>query len=44
LHPAIAWLAHRNRAWDGLHDLIFFVLGGGLAGLILWVNRATFGL
>jgi O-antigen/teichoic acid export membrane protein len=44
LHPAIAWLAHRNRAWDGLHDLIFFALGGGLAGLILWVNRATFGL
>jgi hypothetical protein len=43
LHPAIAWLAHRNRAWDGMHDLIFFALGGGLAGLILWVNRATFG-
>jgi O-antigen/teichoic acid export membrane protein len=43
LHPAIAWLAHRNRAWDGMHDLIFFALGGGLAGLVLWVNRATFG-
>ena len=42
LHPAIAWLAHRNRAWDGLHDLVFFALAAALAALILWVNEALF--
>jgi hypothetical protein len=41
LLPVMAWLAHRNRAWGELHDLIFFALGGGLAWLILWVDRAT---
>jgi O-antigen/teichoic acid export membrane protein len=44
LHPAIARLAHRNRAWDLRHDLTFFALAAALAGLILWVNRATLGL
>lgn len=44
LHPAIARLAHKHRAWDMRHDLIFFALAAGLAGLILWVNRATLGL
>ena len=44
LHPAIARLAHKNRAWDLRHDLTFFALAAALAGLILWVNRATLGL
>lgn len=44
LHPAIALLAHKHRAWDARHDLIFFAYGTLLASLILWVNRATFGL
>jgi O-antigen/teichoic acid export membrane protein len=44
VHPAIAWLAHRNRAWDALHDAIFFALAAGFAALILWVNHATLGL
>lgn len=44
LHPAIALLAHKHRAWDARHDLIFFAYGTLLASLILWVNRATFWL
>lgn len=44
LHPAIARLAHKHKAWDMRHDLIFFALAVGLVGLILWVNRATLGL
>lgn len=44
LHPAIARLAHKHKAWDLRHDLTFFALALGLAGLILWVNRATLGL
>lgn len=44
VHPAIAWLAHRNRAWDGLHDAVFFALALCLAALVFWVNHATFGI
>lgn len=44
LHPAIAGLAHKHRAWDGRHDLVFFTLAASLAGVVLWVNRTTLGL
>lgn len=44
LHPAIAGLAHKHKAWDLRHDLTFFALAAGLIALILWVNRATLGL
>ena len=41
LHPAIARLAHKHRTWDLRHDLVFFMLALGLAGLIVWVNRTA---
>lgn len=44
LHPAIGRLAHKHKAWDMRHDVIFFALAAVLAALILWVNRATLGL
>ncbi len=37
-HPVVVWLATRSRAWDPLHDLFYFVLGGGLGALALWWN------
>lgn len=43
LHPAIARLAHKHKAWDLRHDLTFFALAALLIALILWVNRATAG-
>ena len=36
LHPAIVLLARKHRAWDPLHDAVFFGLAAGLAGLVLW--------
>ena len=41
LHPAIARLARRHRAWDLRHDVTFFALAAAFAAVILWVNRAT---
>lgn len=38
LHPAIVLLARKHRAWDGLHDAVFFALAFGLAALAVWVN------
>ena len=37
-HPVVGWLASRSRAWDPLHDLIYFGIGGGLSALALWWN------
>jgi O-antigen/teichoic acid export membrane protein len=37
-HPVVGWLASRSRAWDPLHDAIYFVLGGVLGALALWWN------
>ncbi|MCF8511216.1 MAG: oligosaccharide flippase family protein [Rhodobacteraceae bacterium] len=44
LHPAIAGLAAKHKAWDLRHDVIFFSLALVLGGLVMWVNRATLGL
>lgn len=44
LHPAIAALAHKHKAWDLRHDMAFFTLAVLLIGGILWVNLATLGL
>lgn len=38
LHPAIVLLARKHRAWDGLHDAVFFALAFGLVVLTVWVN------
>lgn len=27
VHPVVIWLAHRHKAWDPLHDVIFAVAG-----------------
>ncbi|MGI3185057.1 oligosaccharide flippase family protein [Nioella aestuarii] len=37
-HPVVGWLASRSRAWDPLHDAIYFGVGGGLGALALWWN------
>lgn len=37
-HPVVGWLASRSRAWDPLHDVIYFGIGGGLSALALWWN------
>lgn len=44
LHPPIARLAHKHRAWDMRHDLTFFPLAAALAALVFVVNRGQFGL
>lgn len=41
LHPAIVLLARKHRAWDGLHDALFFALAFGLAALAVWVNAGA---
>ena len=41
LHPAIVMLAHKHRAWDALHDAVFFPLAFGLAALAVWVNAGV---
>ena len=37
-HPVVGWLASRSKAWDPLHDAIYFGIGGGLGALALWWN------
>ena len=37
-HPVVGWLASRQGAWDPLNDLGFYVIGGALATLALWLN------
>ncbi len=44
LHPAIVLLARKHRAWDGLHDLIFFSFAVVLAALVLWSHAGVLGL
>ena len=41
LHPAIVVLARKHRAWDALHDVVFFPLAFGLAALAVWVNAGV---
>jgi O-antigen/teichoic acid export membrane protein len=50
VYPFLVWLARRHGAWDGLHDLIFAILGLALGGLALFADKgaimaltATFG-
>jgi O-antigen/teichoic acid export membrane protein len=38
VHPVLVWLARRHGVWDPLHDFGFALLGGGLAGLAIWIN------
>jgi len=38
VHPVLVWLALRHGVWDPVHDLGFALLGGGLAGLALWIH------
>lgn len=44
MHLPIIWLARRHRAWDGLHDAVFFALSAVCAALVLWGNAAALGL
>lgn len=44
LHGPIVMLAVRHRAWDPLHDLVFFGLAAVLAGLVIHHNAAVLGL
>jgi len=37
-HPVVGWLAARQGAWDPLNDLGFYLLGGTLAAVALWLN------
>lgn len=41
LHPAIVLLARKHRAWDALHDMVFFALAFGLAALAVWANAGV---
>lgn len=43
LHPAIVMLARKHKAWDPLHDAVFFGLAAAFAGLALWLNAAALG-
>lgn len=44
LHPAIVLLARKHRAWDPLHDVVFFALAAGLAALALLSQGWIFAL
>lgn len=44
MHGPIVWLARRHRAWDPLHDALFFALAAAAAGLALWAHAARLGL
>lgn len=44
LHPAIVLLARKHRAWDPLHDALFFGLAACLAGFSLWMQGWIFGI
>lgn len=37
-HPVVGWLASHSKAWDPLHDAIYFSVAGGLSALALWWN------
>ena len=37
-HPVVGWLASRSRAWDPIHDIIYYAVGFALGGLALWWN------
>jgi O-antigen/teichoic acid export membrane protein len=41
MHPLLIWLARRHRAWDALHDLVFFVVAAALAAAALSANHAA---
>lgn len=41
MHLPIIWLARRHKAWDGLHDAVFFGLSLLLGVLVLWANRGV---
>ena len=43
LHPAIVLLARKHRAWDPLHDAVFFAAAAALAGFALWSQGWIFG-
>jgi hypothetical protein len=34
----VGWLASRSRAWDPIHDIIYYAVGFALGGLALWWN------
>lgn len=40
VYPVVIWLARKQGAWDPLHDLVFFVAGGGLAAAVFWLHWA----
>jgi hypothetical protein len=40
-YPVAVWLARRMRAWDPLHDASMMALGGVVAVVALWINRAA---
>ncbi len=36
--PVVAWLASKQGAWDGLHDLFYYGVAGAIGGIALWWN------
>lgn len=38
IYPVVIWLARAQGAWDPLHDLVFFVAGGGGASVLFWLH------
>lgn len=38
VYPVVVWLARKQGAWDPLHDLVFYVAGGTLAGAVFWYH------
>ena len=44
VYPLIVALARKHRAWDALHDAVFFAMAAVLAGLALWTNAVSLGL
>jgi len=38
IFPLTSWVAHRQKAWDPLHDAVFFVAASGLGVAALWLN------
>jgi len=39
----LIWLARRHGAWDALHDMVFVVLGTGIAILAIVLDSVAIG-
>ena len=43
VYPMLIWLARRHGAWDALHDMVFVVLGTGIAILAIVLDSVAIG-